>query len=319
MRLQGFPEKLQLTLKVLSLSRVRLAAELQVDKSLVGRWAAGRVTPSDYNLERLTARIAQAVPGFTVLDWDRDLPDLARRLGVDAGGGPAAPARSPGFGQWMRPQSLDEIAQTTASRAHLYEGFWRSTRPAADHPGRFWREHVWVRLNAEGMLLQSIGLSGFVFDGWLVPLRNQLFGMATLPASGMLVFSVLNGVSRSKAEVLDGLTMSVLADTGGSPVASALLLERIGEPSGDPAVDRDRFKALAAAPAMYDEGDVPPSVVAHLCRNVGPAAAAAGGDMVLKMFYGASLTRGPLLRTTPAAAEAGGAEVIRPDFQRQAG
>ena len=64
----GFTARLELILKALSLTRGRLAAELGVDKSLVGRWVSGAVKPSALNLERLTAFVARRQPGFTLLD-----------------------------------------------------------------------------------------------------------------------------------------------------------------------------------------------------------------------------------------------------------
>ena len=66
-----FAAKLDLVLRALSLSRGRLAAALGVDKSLVGRWTSGAVTPSDHNLSRLT----QFVPG--------NIQDLRRRRARD--------------------------------------------------------------------------------------------------------------------------------------------------------------------------------------------------------------------------------------------
>ena len=85
-----------LVLKGLTISNGRFAADLAVDKSLVGRWIAGTVTPSAYNRERLTRLIAERLPGFSLLDWDRPLADLAgvvdRRGGVPGrGGDPPAP------------------------------------------------------------------------------------------------------------------------------------------------------------------------------------------------------------------------------------
>ena len=57
-----FHEKLDLILKALSMSRGRLAAELGVDKSLVGRWVSGVVHPSALNLENLTRLISGRCP-----------------------------------------------------------------------------------------------------------------------------------------------------------------------------------------------------------------------------------------------------------------
>ncbi|MBC8057886.1 MAG: helix-turn-helix transcriptional regulator, partial [Rhizobiales bacterium] len=90
-----FAQRLDLVLKALSMSRARLAADLGIDKSLAGRWVSGAVQPSAYNLERLTVLVAVRCPGFTMLDWDRDLDGLADRLGVVANGAPAAKPAAP--------------------------------------------------------------------------------------------------------------------------------------------------------------------------------------------------------------------------------
>ena len=78
-----FSAKLSLILKAFSISRARLAADLGLDKSVVGRWVTGAVAPAAHNLSLLTAYVTQRVPGFTNLDWDRSLAGLAERLGAD--------------------------------------------------------------------------------------------------------------------------------------------------------------------------------------------------------------------------------------------
>jgi transcriptional regulator with XRE-family HTH domain len=67
----AFSVKLNLTLKALSMNRSRLATELGVDKSIVGRWARGAVKPSPESLARLTEFVAERAPGFTALDWEQ--------------------------------------------------------------------------------------------------------------------------------------------------------------------------------------------------------------------------------------------------------
>src|SRR5688500_13314749 len=79
----AFAIKFTLALKALGLSRGRAAASLQVDKSLVGRWASGTVRPSDHNLANITRLVAQHIPGFTMNVWERDLAGFAERIGVD--------------------------------------------------------------------------------------------------------------------------------------------------------------------------------------------------------------------------------------------
>lgn len=76
------PEKLGLVLKALSLSRVALAQRLGVDKSLVGRWLSGAVHPTEDNLARLAALVAETIPAFRLADLYGGIGELASRLGV---------------------------------------------------------------------------------------------------------------------------------------------------------------------------------------------------------------------------------------------
>ena len=55
------------------MSRGRLAADMGVDKSVVGRWVTGAVVPSEHNLMLMTAQFARRAPGFTSLSWERSL------------------------------------------------------------------------------------------------------------------------------------------------------------------------------------------------------------------------------------------------------
>src|ERR1700750_2872325 len=119
-QLESFSAKFALALKALSISRGRLAADLEVDKSVVGRWATGAVKPSDHNLSRLTTLIAERVPGFTALDWDRSAAHCAAALGANpsfVAGLTATPA--------LPFPLLDQIRSATGLRGAAYEGFYR--------------------------------------------------------------------------------------------------------------------------------------------------------------------------------------------------
>lgn len=320
-----FGGKLSLVLKALSMNRARLAADLGVDKSLVGRWVSGAVTPSTHNLHRLTELVTAKRPGFVLLDWDRSLDELAGTLGV-ASPTPAAASAGGGFGDWLPPGMAQEIEVTSRQRGPAYTGFWRTTRPAPELPGRFLHEHVVMWLGENGMLLQKTSLSGYLLTGWAMPLRNQLFSMLALEPAGMIVFGVYNGVPRQKAQVIDGLTMSVLPDAGGSPVATACLLERVADLSDDDAENQARFEAYAKLPPLAPEGSVPPRVAKHLYGDSGPTAAAQGGDSVLLLHFARSMTRAQALAGQPGAEDPAqpapppsSAAVLRPDFRRPSG
>jgi transcriptional regulator with XRE-family HTH domain len=286
-----FATRFALVLKALSLTRGRCAAELGVDKSLVGRWASGTVQPSAYNLERLTAFVAARRPGFTLLDWEHDLDTLAARFGVVPP--PAAPPsrRGPDL---VPPALLAESAATTALRGWAYEGFWRTTRPSAELPGQFIHDQILIRRSDGGLLSYTLGVFALRFTGWALLLQNNIFAVATDTESGSFIFSIFNGVARQRADVLDGLSLTCLRDAGGSPVAGTLLLERVGDLCGDLAADTAHFDALCMQNPVAPPGSIDPAVRDHLVRDVGPAALAAGGDPILLMHYAKSLARGPL-------------------------
>ena len=54
MTVNDFPAKLALAMKLSSISRGRLAAELRVDKSVVARWLGGINAPNGHNLSSLS-------------------------------------------------------------------------------------------------------------------------------------------------------------------------------------------------------------------------------------------------------------------------
>jgi hypothetical protein len=284
----AFSDRLNLVLKALSLSRARLAADLEVDKSLVGRWAAGKVMPSGHNLARLTERVALRQPGFTMLDWDRDLEGLADRLGVST-----AAASKPL--DWVPPALLAEALRGADARGGAYEGLWRSTRPSSDLPGRFLHDHLMIRRTPNGPLGFRTGVEGVLYEGWALLLQHQLFSIATDSVHGTLLFSIFNGVARQKAEMLDGLTLACLRDAGGSPVASTCLLERVGDLTGDNDEDDRRYSAFLAAQGspLAPEGSVPEQVRAHLTRAIDPDLMGQGG--LLRMYFGQSMARGASL------------------------
>ncbi|TAL33333.1 MAG: XRE family transcriptional regulator [Phenylobacterium sp.] len=285
----AFRDKLELALKALSISRGQLAAELAVDKSAVGRWVTGAAVPTGHNLVRLTAAVARRVEGFTALDWDRDVHDLAQRLGAGAAVAPA-PAGLPLV-------VLDEARANTVVRAAAYEGFFRSTRPYLLQPGRFIHDHGMIRLDpATGLLALRIGSGGSFAEGWMLPLHNQLFAIAADASGGAVLTGLFNGVSAPKVDVVDGLVLGPALDPGRTPTAYAMVFERIGELSGDAAADHATFERLASQDPLAPEGSVPEAVARRLLRDIGPAQAQLGGDLLLRMPIERSMARGAAYR-----------------------
>ncbi len=282
---ETFDKKLSFIMKALSISRGTLAAELGVDKSVVGRWVAGRVQPSSHNLARLSAYIATTVDGFTTLDWERPINGLAQMLG-------ASPevARQP-VDTVSLPLISDSRA-TTLRRGGAYEGFFRTTRPYAQYPGRFMHDVIRIRRGDEGDLRFLLINGGVRVEGLVLLLQNQLFIISAEHTSGSFAFAILNGVNTVQAGVLDGLLMWCSLDAARSPTASAILLERVGELTGDEAADDAQFAQLCAADPLAPEGSLPPEVVSHLTRDIGPSQIPRGGDWLLTLPLSRSLARG---------------------------
>ena len=300
----GFPARLTLALKALSLSRGRLSADLAVDKSVISRWLNGRQAPSGQNLVNLTELVASKRPGFSVLDWDTDIEAFSAKLlgdQTDAG------APLGGFGGWIPEAVLIESRAITDLRGEAYEGFWRTTRMAIGLPGRFIHDQVMIRRASNGLLTFRAGVEEMRFEGWAFLAQTQIFTFGSDARTGLFVFLMLNAVMRHRAEVLDGLSLACQRSGGGTPVAAPILLERLGMLSGDLAADDAAYEASIPANPLAPEGSISPRIRDHLFRDVGPAAMAAGGAALLAMPFNSSFSRGPL-------SEAEAAALAPPDF-----
>lgn len=288
-----FGPKLNLALKAFSMSRGRLAAELKVDKSLVGRWVAGAVTPSAHNLAALTALVAKRVPGFSMLDWDLGLSALAERLGVDA---TALMRESAGNGDAVVgldfPARLIETARNeTARRGIGFEGFWNGTRLAFTRPGEFLHDVLMIRKQS-GILHMRWGNSAYECRGPLLQLAGQLHGILIDDSDDSILFCLLNGVNMPQVDVMDGLFMAIAKDGPQTPASAACLLERRGNLSGDAAEDDKRYEEMKREAFLWEPDQISQHVRDHLLRDTGPRAFAEGGDLFLRTPLMRSLSRG---------------------------
>lgn len=289
-----FSEKLDLVLKALSMSRGRLAADLGVDKSLVGRWASGAVTPSAHNLENLTRLVAQRRAGFTMLDWDRDIEGLALVFGVEpaTARGPDKPANG-AVVEGLPLPGMDMVRMVTERRGATYEGFWRSTRPSIAMPGEIFHDYGMIRRGPDGLLRFKMGGSGLLFDGWLMPVEGQVFAILFDTVGQTPVFLVFNGVSLHKAVQLDGLILAAALNAARTPSAYPVVLERLGDLTGDHETDDEHCAELLKLDTAATEETAPEAMRKHLIRDIGPAAAAAGtGELFLLSTWASSLSKG---------------------------
>jgi transcriptional regulator with XRE-family HTH domain len=290
----NFAERLRLVLKALSISGGRLAADVGVDKSLVSRWCSGAVTPSAHNLARLTQSIALRHPGFTMLDWELDLPALAARFGVavPTSSTPAAEVMPSAFAEWLNIPTLQDAAMAGAHLHAALAGIWRTTRPSPEFRGKFAHDHAILEPTPDGTIRFRTGVFSARLIGWSVSVGEQLFSAATDPLTGASIFSIFNYVRRPRIEVMDGITLSCMANAGGTPVANACMLERVADLTGDPEADNARYEELLAGHPIAPDGSIPEAIRNHLLFDCGPTAMAAGGDHVMMMRAMNSLARG---------------------------
>lgn len=300
-----FAARLDLALKALSIGRARLAQELGVDKSLISRWLGGTTRPAGHNLERLTLLIATRSPGFTLLDWDRGIDELARRFGVAASppaSSPPAPpdaaaprrieAAEPMQAMHRLPFGLVEAAEKeTARRARSYCARWRLTRLSASGKLIHVVEHALIRPQGGGLWFEHFA-GGHRLCGWMLVLGNRLYAMVADEADDSFGFYLLNGVVGPRAERLDGILTSVGSDRNADPFALVVVLDRVGELSGDAA--DDAWGAEALDTGAIDPAHLDPAVRSAIERDFGPATLAGGGDAILRIPHHRSLARGAL-------------------------
>ena len=198
---------------------------------------------------------------------------------------------------------MEQFLGATALRGPAYEGFYRSTRPYILAPGRYIHDHAMARIDPNGLLRLRIGAGGTIADGWVLPVGNQLYVVTVDVISGAILFGIFHGVATASAEVLDGLVLAPSLDVGRTPAAYPMILERVEDLSGDMDTDDKRFIELAAKDPVAPEGSISEELRRHLTVDFGPAAAALGGDLLLRLPQVRSLARGPAYREGPKVAK----------------
>jgi hypothetical protein len=301
---KDFGPKLALVLRALTISNGRLAADLGVDKSAVGRWIAGTMAPSAHNLTRLTTHLARRLPGLTLLDWQRPLENL-RGIIDNRAANPTVDPLPAAVAKWLAIPQLNDAMRATGSPGDRggdgLTGIWRSTRASFDMPGRFVQDYHMMRANDGGPLSLHQRIFGMKLTGWAVARDNQVFWCASFDLNGRLTFAVLNRAPGARAMVLDGVVLGCPFDSGGIPMAMACLFERVGDVTGDIDADLARLDEFGATNPLAAEDAVSEPVRRHLLRDSGPAAVAAGGDMFLGVRWQMSLARNEDLESAASA------------------
>lgn len=257
--IEAFAAKLELVCKRLNWSRGRLAQQVGIDKSLVGRWLGGGSRPTGNTLMRLNEAVARALPDFSAALWDLPPADLAGRLGIVA-----VPSimPSPSVASAHGPLSVGAIAaglRTFARTASdidtfesIYAGFYRLWFCSFGNDGIIRRRAGWIRHDGNALRFDAGGATGtYSGEGVTAVERLYLIGENRL-FEGLAIVAV-RGAHRRHPSLLTGVTLfhSVAHTQPGIAVAPTVL-EYLAEPSGDPVSDAATWASLAA-----DEGDYP--------------------------------------------------------------
>jgi hypothetical protein len=279
-RVGGFPGKLGLAMRVASLSRVALAQALSVDKSLIGRWLSGAVHPTEHNLARLTGLIAVSYPEFRLVDWFADSAVFAEKLGLPG----LLPTSSCDPNDGILDGFVARARDETARRGAPYEGFWRTTRPSLLMTDTLFHDYGLIRRADNGLLEVRMKGAGLGFSGWMMPGEGNLFVFLDDPVGLTPLSLAFRGVSLPRAMVLDGLLLLAGLDPGRTIGVLPIVLERVGDLSGDPVADDARCEAMADEEPLPIEPVDPTVLRDHIFRGVTAQAA------------GRSLSRGSTLR-----------------------
>lgn len=282
-----FAPRFRLALHALRLSRVAVAATLQVDKSLVGRWCSGAVNPNDHNLNRVTRLVAEQFPHFTTLDWQRNLADFTALLGLDAAAAMNLMAR-PGDVALPNLRFLEMAKEESRKRGSAYEGFWRTTRPSMLMRDKVFHDYGMIRSNQTGMLEVVMAGSGLDFSGWAFTLEGNLFAILDQAQGFTPLFLIFRGTPLPRAMQLEGVGLLAAMDAGRTPMAFPLILERIGDLSGDAATDEATCRELGSRPAQASADDIDAGLRSVLFTS--PDTATLGDPMLL--LASALLSRG---------------------------
>lgn len=244
---KDFAARLRLALKQANLSPTALGAAVGVDKSVVSRWLAGRVRPTQHNLARIAGVISERLPGFSMLDFDADAP-MRPKAGA-AGGGADADSLPVPF------SVLESARKETTRRGVEYFGVYTLYYWSFGQPGRFARMTMLLRPE-NGLIEVRYGADGFSFQGWALLLLNRMYLIMSEERFEAMTFLVLNAGQQPKARVITGV-LTGPAEGLLVPTSSAVVLLRTGDLTADPEADLARFTVDCRAPAIVNEADVP--------------------------------------------------------------
>lgn len=308
---QGAPFAIRLhrAMAELNISRLTLARELGVDKSVIARWLGGVNQPTSHNLTRLTDVVRKRCPDITLDFWhtaERSLLAGARAEPAVAPEPVADPAREPAATSpdlalsGLRSERRTEI---DANYRGLWAGFYQSTQ------NRGAIVLCVMQLQAGSAGLHCVFSEGKVSAvGTAIAIGVRLHAILEIePLHDRLCLFIFNGVGTPDAVVMDGIYAISAGDASANATASPIVLFRVGDDAdvaragGLDAVLQAAYRVnIRIIPAATEAADptaglaeeIPSQVLRLLCVQVGTPRADGELDHVLRMPTARSLPSG---------------------------
>lgn len=301
--LPDFAARLSRIMGQLNFSRVALARELALDKTVVGRWLTGVNVPTEHNLSRLTEIVRRQRAGFTLAHWRGDASEFNTAVEGAVSRGPAVDTGTAMPTARMR---LVGMRRPPTPEAGLpYIGLWAGFYQSMANRGLALACVLRVAFDGEH-LHGEFSEGDFVGGGPAVVLGSRLhLVIQPGPLYDRLGFMIFNSLQAPEAAIIDGLVMVPAADGTGTPSAAPMILFRIDEPEGDsarptiadigPRLSRINLQALSAMaesgdPWVYWHDVMPEGIRRALQLRVGAARDDGDIDHIARMPASRSLT-----------------------------
>jgi hypothetical protein len=236
-----------------------LGAAVGADKSVVSLWMSGKVRPSQHNLTRIAATLAQTFPGLSVLSFESPSEDFVAALRT----GGAGTAGSAGAQDLRMPSGLLDAARAeTGRRGSVYFGIYWMHYPAFSQPGSLARMALILRPEA-GLIEARFGSRGFGFRGWAFLVMNRLQMVLAEERLEALAFLTTNAGNQPRASFITGV-LSGPAEGLLVPTAAPMVLLRDRDLTGDAAADLAAYEAMRDCDPVTPPDDLPTAVRAVL-------------------------------------------------------
>jgi transcriptional regulator with XRE-family HTH domain len=294
-----FAVRLRQVMADLNVSRLTLAREIGVDKSVIGRWLGGANQPTGHNLTRLTDVVRRRYPDATLDFWQK-LPGKVNGNGYLERHEPTTEASEGLVIAGLHAKRRPEI---DANYLGLWAGFYHSTQNRGS-----------VVLAVMHVSDGDVGLRCIFTEGKVsalgaaVAIGPRLHVVLEIePLHDRLCLFIFNGVGSPDAMVMDGIYMISAGDAATCVAASPVALFRIGGVSdleragGLDGVMQSLYpvnahniqeSVLAGDPVAGLADLLPESMLRLVCARVGTPRADGEIDHVLRM---------PSYRSLPAS------------------